>query len=395
MRIGLNMLYLIPGQVGGTERYATALLQAMVRLDSGNTYHVYLSADAAALELPAEPNVQRVVCGFSARHRPLRYLWEQLLLPPQLARHRIDVVHSLGYVGPLVSRCRRVVTVCDANYVTLRELTSGIKRHVVPFFVRQSARRAHHVLTLSYSAAVQIQSDIGVDPEKITVTYLAGREDATGAAEVGWPDLVERYALRKPYILAFGGLNPHKNMPRLLEAFSRLSASVPHRLVLVGHVANLETLRRTSLWSGLGERVSLTGYVPDCDLGPLLQNAELFVFPTLYEGFGMPLLEAQERGVAVACSRAGSLPEVAGDSAYFFDPLSVEEMAQAILRCLSDANLRRELVVKGSANVRRFTWERAATQTLDVYRKVLRSDGAQAPFDGSGADHSLESTTAS
>lgn len=370
LRVGLNMLFLIPEWVGGTERYATALLEALVRSSPEDEYHVFLSAEAATLHLPDHPNVHRVVCRSSARRRAVRYLWEQLVLPLQLARRRIDIVHSLGYVGPLVSPCRHVVTICDANYVTLRDFTSAVKRHVVPFFVRQSARRADHVLTLSHSAAAEILADTGIDSRRITVTHLAGRGSDAPGTEVAWPTLAERYGLTKPYILAFGGLNPHKNMPRLLEAFSRVRGAVPHRLVLAGRVANLPALEKTYL-EGLGDRVRLAGYVPDADLPPLLRNAELFVFPTLYEGFGLPVLEAQERGVPVACSRVGSLPEVAEDSAFFFDPLRPEDMARAITRCLTDAALRDELVLKGHANVRRFSWAEAASITRDVYRKVL------------------------
>jgi glycosyltransferase involved in cell wall biosynthesis len=370
LRVGLNMLFLIPEWVGGTERYATALLEALVRAAPEDEYHVFLSAEAAALALPAHPSVRRVVCRTSARRRPARYVWEQLVLPAQLARRRIDLVHSLGYVGPLVSPCPRVVTVCDANYVVLRDFTSAVKRHVVPFFVRQSARRADHVLTLSHHAAAEIVADTGIDPGRITVTHLGGRESEAPRAEVAWPTLAERYGLTKPYLLAFGGLNPHKNMPGLLEAFSRLGGAVPHRLVLAGRVANLPALEKKYL-EGLGDRVRLAGYVPDSDLGPLLRNAELFVFPTLYEGFGLPVLEAQELGVPVACSRVGSLPEVAGDSVFFFDPLRPDDMAAAITRCLADAALRDELVLKGHANVRRFSWAEAAAITRGVYRKVL------------------------
>jgi glycosyltransferase involved in cell wall biosynthesis len=370
-RIGLNLLFLIPGWVGGTERYATALLEALVAQDAEDDFYVFLSAEARSLALPDRPNVHPVVCRSSARHRPVRYLWEQLVLPLQLARRRIDLVHSLGYVGPLVSRCRRVVTICDANYMTLRDFTGAIKRQVVPFFVRQSARRADQVLTLSHSAAAEILADTGIPKSRMTVTYLAGRGGQPLPAEAGWPDLVQRPPIRKPYIVAFGGLNPHKNMPGLLEAFSRISTEVPHQLVLVGRVANFAALEQRYLAGALGGRVTVTGYVPDTDLAPLLQNADLFVFPTLYEGFGLPVLEAQELGVPVACSRVGSLPEVAGDAAWFFDPRSTEDIAAAISRCLTDQVLREQLLRKGMANVRRFSWADTASRTLAVYREVL------------------------
>ncbi len=388
MRIALNLLYLIPGKVGGTERYATSLLQAMARLDSADSFDVFVSSEAAQLDLPMQPNFRRVVCRFPGRYRSLRYLWEQVLLPLQLRRRGIDLVHSLGYVGPLWASCRRVVTVCDTNYLALRNLMTMPKRYLLPLFVRQSARRSDHVLTLSNFAAAQIQADTGIDPRRITVTHLGGREPGSRPAEMGWPELAKRYALEKPYIVAFGSLSPHKNIPRLLEAFSRLRGIVPHRLVLIGHLADRGTLEQAILKASLGERVVLTGYVPDAHVGPLLQNADLFVFPTLYEGFGLPLLEAQELGVPVACSRTASLPEVAGESALFFDPASVAEMTEAISRCLTDPELRRELVRRGSENLARFAWAETARKTLAVYRSVLGEE-VRAPASTEGPDLSV------
>jgi glycosyltransferase involved in cell wall biosynthesis len=360
MRIGLNLLYLIPGRVGGTERYAISLLRAMARLDTVASFYVFVSSDAAEVDLPRQPNFHRVVCRFPAQYRSLRYLWEQVLLPFQLRRRGIDLVHSLGYVGPLWSSCRRVVTICDTNYLALRDLLRAAKRHLVPFFVRDSK-----------FAAGQIQADTGIEPRKITVTYLGGREEEAGPAELRWSEIAEGYQIQKPYVVAFSSPFAHKNIPRLIDAFSRLPAVLPHWLVLIGHVADRRSLEQAVRKAGLGERVVLAGYVPDAHVAPLLKNAELLVFPTLYEGFGLPLLEAQELGVPVACSRTASLPEIAGDSALFFDPTSVEEMTEAISRCLTDPVLRRELVRKGSTNVRRFTWVETARQTLAVYRRVL------------------------
>jgi glycosyltransferase involved in cell wall biosynthesis len=381
MRIGLNLLYLIPGRVGGTERYALSLLRAMARLDTVASFHIFVSSDAADVALPTQPNFHRVVCRFPARHRSLRYVWEQVLLPLQLRRRGIDLVHSLGYVGPLNSSCPRVVTIHDTNYLALRDLMSPAKRYLVPFFVRESARRSDHVITDSNFAAAQIRADTGIEGGKISVIHLGGREQAAGPAELRWSEIAERYPIQKPYIVAFSSPFAHKNVPRLVDAFSRLSARLPHSLVLIGHVAERDALERAILKASLGGRVVPAGYVPDAHVAALLQNAELFVFPSLYEGFGLPLLEAQELGVPVACSNTTSLPEVAGDSAFFFDPTSVEEMTEAISRCLTDPELRGELVRKGSVNVRRFAWAETARKTLALYRRVIGEPAPPSPED--------------
>jgi hypothetical protein len=175
MRIALNLLYLIPGRVGGTERYATALIDEMAQLAPRHRFRLYLSAEAARMPLPSWPNVERVPGPLPATRRGLRYAWEQLALPLQLAKDGVDLVHSLGYVCPLAARGPQVVTICDANYLAIRQLMSGTKRAIVPWFIRQSARRARHVLTLSQFAADEIAADTGISPEKITVTHLAGR----------------------------------------------------------------------------------------------------------------------------------------------------------------------------------------------------------------------------
>jgi glycosyltransferase involved in cell wall biosynthesis len=380
-RFGLNLLYLIPGLVGGTERYALALLREMARRRPEDCFDVFLSREAAGVELPAEPNVRRVVGAFPARQRPLRYAWEQLVLPAAVARRGIDLLHSPGYVMPLLARCPQVVTVCDANYRAIRQLMPGAKRVLVPWFIRQSARRADGVLTLSAFAATEISEDTGVDVDRITVTHLAGRlaDVAPGARGDGdpWPALAARQQLRTPYLVAFGGLNPHKNMPRLLEAFSLLAGALPHELVLIGPVANLDALRQTHLSGPLASRVRLTGWVSDAEVCALLRHAELFVFPTLYEGFGMPVVEAQELGVPVACSRVASLPEIAGDGVAFFDPLRPEEIAATVRRCLESPELRAELVRRGFQNAARFSWSDTASRTLAVYREVLARRGVR------------------
>lgn len=366
MRIGLNLLYLIPGEVGGTERYATALMRALGRLDDADSFYLFLNAESAELKLPEYPNFHRVVCRLRARLRPLRYLWEQLLLPFQVLAKRIDVLHSLGYVAPLRAPCRSVVTICDTNYASLGNRMPPAKRLLLAYFVRRSARRCDQVVTLSEFAARQIAADTRIPLSKITVTHLAGRDDGGDAGSVPWEVLEAQYRLIRPYIASFGSLSPHKNVSRLLDAFSSICGSFPHRLVLIGHIAEpLELTRR-----GLEGRVIPTGHVREEHVMPLLRYASLFVFPSLYEGFGLPVLEAQEAGLPVTCSAAGALPEIAGDSALFFDPRSIEDMAKALRTCLESERLRDELVRRGRTNLARFSWPETARKTLEVYRRL-------------------------
>jgi glycosyltransferase involved in cell wall biosynthesis len=171
--------------------------------------------------------------------------------------------------------------------------------------------------------------------------------------------------------MAFSSLSAHKNIPNLISAFARISSRVPHSLVLVGHLPE-KTWARSEMESAVSDRVIFTGYVPDSDVESLMRHASLFAFPSLYEGFGLPILDAQHAGVPVACSSAGALPEVAGKGAITFDPNSVDDIAMALERSLTDQTLRESLIAAGYENASQFSWDRTARQTLDVYEAVAR-----------------------
>jgi len=366
MRIGINVLYLLPGVVGGTETYAAGLLQGLAQIDQRNEYVVFVNRESENWPLPQAVNFTRVVCPVRASGRAFRYLFEQVRLPRLLAQHRIDVVHSLGYVGPLIAPCPSVVSIPDLNYITLRHAMPGVKRLALRFCSMQSARRAEHVITISEFSKREICRTIKLNPGKMTVTHLGAVRDSASHSSGDWMELISRYRIREPYVVAFGGGTPHKNIPRLIRAFALVKDAFPHSLVLIGHIpSNVDVTAETR---EMRDRIAVTGYVPEANLLPLLRHADLFVLPSLYEGFGLPVLEAQQAAVAVACSSAGSLPEVGGEGAIYFDPTSVEQIADTIRRCLADAALRSQLILKGRENVSRFSWNKTARETLSVYQ---------------------------
>jgi glycosyltransferase involved in cell wall biosynthesis len=375
MRIGINLLYLIPNVVGGTQTYATSLMSALAAIDRENDYLVFVNQEAANLPIEGGPNFRRIVCGVRGGRRSVRYAWEQTVLPFKLFSYGLDVVHSLGYVGPILCPCPHVVTIPDLNYLRDHGM-STVRRATLRVFVGRVAATAEHILTISDSSRDEIVARLEVPPARITVTHLAGRVQNRAPIDANRSSIGERYGVRAPYVVAFSSASPHKNIPRLVAAFSRVAPFVPHSLVLIGHVPSNGEVQRAIAQCGVSDRVVSTGYIADSDVMPLLGGAELFVFPSLYEGFGMPLLDAQSAGVPVACSRAGSLPEVAGQGAAFFDPGSIEEMSTIIRAHLADPQLRASLVRMGTANVRRFSWERTARQTLEVYKLV---SGANPP----------------
>lgn len=368
MLIALNLLYLIPGVVGGTETYARALIHALAEEDKDNEYAVFLSREAADIDVTPGPNFRRIVCPVVAMRRAVRYTWEQGVLPLRLLREKPDLVHSLGYVGPLAARCPQVVTVHDVNYLGHKGRRTAIGRRAFQFFVERTVKRADRVITISEFSRSEIVKHMRVSPDKVTVVHLAGREPADEPLSDSPPSEVVR-SIGRPYVMAFSSLSAHKNIPRLVSAFARISSAVPHSLVLVGHPPEKSAVR-TELQAALGDRVLFTGYLPDSDVEALMHGASLFASPSLYEGFGLPILDAHDAGVPVACSSAGALPEVAGEGAILFDPLSVDDIATALKRSLLDMDLRHSLVAAGYDNARQFSWGRTARETLDVYSAV-------------------------
>jgi glycosyltransferase involved in cell wall biosynthesis len=370
MLVALNLLYLIPGVVGGTETYARSLIQALAGEDDENEYVVFLSREAADLDVTPGPNFRRVVCPVVAMQRAQRYAWEQALLPVQLLRLRPDLLHSLGYVGPLAAPCPHVVTIHDVNFLGHKGRRTAVGRRAFRFFVERTAASAKRIITDSNFSGGEIVSHMNVPEHKIAVIHLAGRDipvqppgGAAGSAIAA--------GIGRPYVLAFSSLSAHKNIPNLISAFARISGSVPHTLVLVGHLPE-KSAAREAMQAADDDRVVFTGYIPDSEVDSLMRGASLFAFPSLYEGFGLPILDAQLAGVPVACSSAGALPEVAGEGAVVFDPHSVDDMADSLLRCLTDGKLRESLVASGMRNARQFSWDRTARQTLEVYRAAAK-----------------------
>lgn len=373
MRIGINLLYLIPTVVGGMEIYAASLLRALYALDTHNEYVVYVNQESTDFR-PVEGKRWRYSqFSFSAQSRAKRYFWEQTVLPRQVAEDKVDVLHSLGYVGPIFATCRHVVTIPDLNYRTMKDTMSFSKRHALRFFSERSARRAEHVITLSEFSRQEILRNLKLDSERVTVTHLAGKEHLSPIAAPELTRIRDMYGLDAPYLVAFGGRAIHKNIPRLLEAFAMIAGQIDHKLVLIGTVPSNVSLPDDAIALGIDGRILTTGYVPDEHVPPLLAGADLYVLPSTYEGFGIPVLEAQEVGVPVVCSHAGSLPEIGGSGALYFDPLSVNEIADSLVKGLCDTVVRRELVANGTANLRRFSWRKAAETTMRVYDRVWQA----------------------
>lgn len=357
---------MIPGIVGGTETYAAGLLAGLAKINSGDEFIIFVNREAENWPLPEASNFTRVVCPVRAVSRARRYFYEQVRLPGLLKAHGVDLVHSLGSVAPLFPPCPSVLTVPDMVFRTCADQISLARRLPLSFFTHQAALRANSIITISNFARSQIAVEFGIPLAQITVTHLAA--SASSDDDTSLTAVRQRYGIKQPYIIAFSSFSPHKNIPRLLQTFVRVRRDyqLPHQLVLLGHrVAGERQDPQT-------RDVIFTGFVDGASKCALLKGAAMLVFPSTYEGFGLPVLEAQQVGVPVVCSTAASLPEVAGEAAIYFDPLSVDAMAKAIGQLVRNPYLRKTLIQNGFQNAAKFSWEQAARLTLDVYRKTIK-----------------------
>ena len=376
MRIGLNLLYLIPGVVGGTETYALGLLSGLKQLRSDHEFVLFLNRESAGLVQNDVPNFKSVVCPVYAENRKDRYYFEQMKLRQYLQKYKIDLLHSLGYTSPFFLRCPTVVSVPDLNFKAFGNAMPFPRRFMLSLIVRQAVLRSNKVITISKFSRQEILREYDVPPEKIIVTYLAADIDnIKNETEGGTDGILDLPGVKQPYIVAFSSICPNKNISRLIEAFSdaKKNNRLEQKLALIGHKYPIEIGKKGAGLLDANKDVVWTGYLERQQVFGVLKRADFLVFPSFYEGFGLPLIEAMAAGVPVVCSNAASLPEVAGDAGVFFDPFSVKDMADTIVSVATNLQLRTNLRQKGFKNLERFSWKKTAAQTVAVYDELLQN----------------------
>jgi glycosyltransferase involved in cell wall biosynthesis len=370
--IGLNLIFLVPGQTGGMEVAARELIPALV-VAAGDElrFTAFVNREAAAEGSLSELVATRTV-PVRARRREQWVLGEQALLPPLAARARVDLVHSLASTAPLWGPYRRVVTVHDLIYARFPDAHAGLRDNGMRVLVPAAARRADRVIVDSLSTRDDLIELLGIARERIDVVPL-GLGAVRRAEPLPEPQARARLDLgERRVVLSLSAKRPHKNLLALIGALAAIPSDERPVLVLPGYpTAHEHELRARAQALGVERDVRLLGWIDERELEGIWSLADAFVFPSLYEGFGLPVLEAMARGVPVACSNASSLPEVAGDAALLFDPRDESAIAGAITRLLRDAQLVGSLRERGRERVRQFTWERTARATIDSYRRAL------------------------
>ncbi len=374
MHVGVNLVYLVPGETGGMEIYARELAPALASAAPGIQITAFINREAAECGLELDPAIRSVVVPVRARNRLNWVRGEQLHLPRLGRRERIDVLHSLANTAPATGAFARVTTIHDLIYRRFSEAHFGIRTLGMRVLVPLAAHRSDRIIAVSRSTANDIERFLHVSPEKIDVVPQGHGDPPHQPAE---PES-EREARRRwgldarPVVLTLSAKRPVKNLLRLLEALALIPVERRPVLMMPGYPTPYEQqLRERCDELGLEPDVRMPGWIPGDQLEGLWQVASCFVFPSLYEGFGAPVLEAMRRGVPVACSDRSSLPEVAGDAARYFDPERPEEIASALEELLLDERRRAELSERGYRQADRFTWAETARLTLEAYERAL------------------------
>lgn len=373
MHVGLNLVYLVPGETGGMETYARELIPRLAAIE-GLRLTAFVNRETAAGGSGPWDEVPHETVPVRARNRVEWVRGEQQHLPRMARSAGCEVVHSLASTAPLRGAFVRVTTIHDINYKMVPQAHFGIRGLGMRLLVPAAVRRAHRLIAVSSATRDDLVEHLGARRENIDVV-LHGADGALPQGVTPEGELRERMGLgRRQVVLSASAKRPHKNLLRLIGALAGIAADRRPVLVLPGYRTDHEAeLRARAELLGVGQDVRFLDWVPSPDLEGLHALAACVVFPSLYEGFGLPVLEAMKRGVPVACSNTSSLPEVAGDAALLFDPEDESAIRTALERLLGDVELSDRLRQAGSAHAAEFTWSRAAEQTARSYERALAS----------------------
>ena len=375
MNIAINTLSVTP-QRGGVKTYLTNLIKKLAEVDRNNIYYLFVSPINETLFDIKKENFKEIYFPLYSDNRILRIMLEQLLIPFYIKKHKIDVLFSPGNFATIFPGCKQVLVI--QGPLTIREIRekyapkeiSWMQGFYYNIMLPISARKADKIIAVSNDIKKHLLNQVKIPEQKIQVIY-------EGVDLNFLKSSVDEPPHPKPYILFLSTLFKYKNADKLLMAFAKLKneRKIPHTLVVVGRDPRneMEKLKRIVDEEKLSDYVIFTGAVPHEKIAPLYKNADVFVYPSSVETFGLPVLEAMACGTPVVASNRMSVPEVAGDAALIVDPDNIGEMAEAIYRVITDEKLRESLIKKGYERVKQFSWEKTARETLRVFEEVYNS----------------------
>ena len=362
MRLGLNILYLIPGGVGGTETYARELIREMTQqLKSSDELVIYASRETAPT-FNSSKQVRIVTVPIYAKNRFMRLLAEQLLLPLYLLRDRISVVFSLGYSSPIIHPCPAVVTIHDLNWYYHPEDFSAGNRIVWNILTRLSAATSNHVITDSNYSLTSLKKILKI---KNVTAILHGTPSPITPVK-------PKFTLPKKYLFTVSASYPHKNLNTLIKVFNELSKHDPKLYLVICGLSGSgsESLKNEIKNSPSRERILILGYITRAELSYVYSHASVFVFPSAYEGFGYPVIEAMSYGLPVVSSSATSLSEVVGYGGVLVDPFDIEQYVRVVTKIVNNDEYRAQLIIRGRKRCEELNWASTVMRTLSIIRSL-------------------------
>jgi glycosyltransferase involved in cell wall biosynthesis len=355
----------------GITWYIYNLLAHLPEIDPGIRYTAFLSEK----RYERSPQLELDLSRLPTRRPAMRIVWEQLIQPLAARRAGLDLLHGMAFVGPLDSGCPSVVTIHDLSFLFYPQSFRSLNRLYLKLFARLSARRARRVIAVSESTKRDAVKQYGIAAEQVDVIHN-GVDPAFHPMPA---DQVSAFrvdrGLPEQFILFVGTLEPRKNIAKLIQAYAQLPGARPPLIFVGGKGWFYDEIFALVERLNLGAKVHFAGYVPTDDLPWWYNAAQLFVYPSLYEGFGLPPLEAMACGTPVVTSTASSLPEVVGQAGLLVDPTDTEGLAAAMEMCLTDADLRARMKAMGLARAASFSWRETARRTVDSYRRAVLPPG--------------------
>lgn len=373
MVIGINILYLIPGKSGGTETYLKNILHSMVSLDRGNTFVLYLSEEAYPSFIDFEGKARIILVKKIFYSKLKRILYEQFMLPRLIIRDEIDVLFSPGYVVPIFCPCKHVVTVHDMLYKRYPATIPLMKMVYWSIFIPLSFWRSSKIIAVSEFVRKEFEEYFPRYTDKFIVSYESVDKNQFYREEMN-PSIRTLYHLPEKYALCVATLSPHKNLEIVLKAVSVLkNANTEVNVVIVGNKErSSKYLESLTKHYGIEKQISFIGFVPNSNLRSLYSNAAVFIMPSLYEGFGLPVLEAMACGCPVVCSNVASLPEVGGGAVEYSSPTDAIELSSKIKKVYFNKIVQDSMQKKGYSHLTNFEWNRTASITMDAIESAFK-----------------------
>ncbi len=370
MKIAFNVLYVIPNMVGGTQTYAEGILKEFSQNKSPDDIHVYCSNEYQEYLDQFNLNISYHTIPIIGKSRVLRVLFELFIFPLLVYKEKFDIVHSLGYTCPFFLKSKNIVTIHDLNWHYQKKDFTFFNWIIWKFLVTYSAKFSDEIITDSIASSEAISSVLKINQEKITVVYPGVTTYKSNKHTFNF----QKNKIKKPYIFSVSSLVPHKNIKKLLESFKIISENNKNiQLVIAGLGGKDKSEIDAYIANEIGNnKVKILGWVTNDQLAELYENAHIFLFVSLYEGFGFPILEAFAHKVPVVSSSAYSLKEIAGSATKMVDPTSAHDISEKTLMVLDSKEELNELVRLGSIQVQKFTWEKTYQGLHSKYREILR-----------------------